>query len=142
MFPIKVVFIERKKAGMSYPAWPFLLISLSILAVAGWIVKRYFIFLIPPCGLHKLTGIPCPTCGFTRMVFALLEFDFKEALAVQPFMFLALMFFIIWIIAGMIALVFGKFLYIEIPKFWKRNLWIPILAFFLLNWIYLIYYGV
>ncbi|MFB3851568.1 MAG: DUF2752 domain-containing protein [Acidobacteriota bacterium] len=142
MFPIKVVLIERKKAGMSYPAWPFLLISLSILAAAGWIVKRYFIFLIPPCGLHKLTGIPCPTCGFTRMVFALLELDFKEALAVQPFMFLALMFFIIWIIAGMIALVFGKFLYIEIPKFWKRNLWIPILALFLLNWIYLIYYGV
>ncbi|NMB99098.1 MAG: DUF2752 domain-containing protein, partial [Thermoanaerobaculaceae bacterium] len=114
----------------------------SILAAAGWIVKRYFIFLIPPCGLHKLTGIPCPTCGFTRMVFALLELDFKEALAVQTFMFLALMFFIIWIIAGMIALVFGKFLYIEIPKFWKRNLWIPILALFLLNWIYLIYYGV
>ena len=142
MVPIKVVLIDRKKAGMAYPAWPFLLISFSIMATVGWVVKKYFIFLIPPCGLHKFTGIPCPTCGFTRMAFALLELNFKEAFLTQPFMFMAVMFFILWIVSGIAALTFGKFLYLEIPKFWQRNLWIPLLALFLLNWIYLIYYGV
>lgn len=76
------------------------------------------------------------------MVFELLEFNFKEAFIIQPFMFLTVMFFVLWIIVGIVALAFGKFLYIRIPKFWRRNLWIPILTLFLLNWIYLIHCGV
>jgi len=141
-FPIKFVLMDIKKAGTVYPAWPFLFISFSILSVVGLIVKKYFYFLIPPCGLHQLTGIPCPTCGFTRMVFELLELDFKNAFLIQPFMFLVVFFFISWIISGFVALIFGKFLYLDIPRFWQKYLWVPLLTLFFLNYIYLIYHGV
>lgn len=142
MAPIKFVFIDRKKAGTAYPAWIFLFLSFSILAVLGFIVKRYFPFIIPPCGFHKFTGIPCPTCGFTRMVFYLLELNFKEAFFVQPFFFLVLLFFVLWIFVGIVALFFGKFLYLEIPKFWQKHLWIPLIILFILNYVYLLINGV
>lgn len=141
-FPLKFVFVDVKKAGTTYPAWPFLFISFSILSILGLVVKKYFQFLIPPCTFHKLMGIPCPTCGFTRMIFDLLELDLKNAFLIQPFMFMVVLFFVLWIIIGFVALIFGKFLYVEIPKFWQKYLWVPLLTLFMLNYIYLIYRGV
>ncbi|MCX7829654.1 MAG: DUF2752 domain-containing protein [Acidobacteria bacterium] len=142
IIPFEILLIDRKKAGTAYPAWIFLFISFLLLTFVGYIAKKFFPFIIPPCGLHKLTGIPCPTCGFTRMVFALLELNFKEALSVQPFLFFVVIFFVLWIFGGIVALICNKFLYVEIPKFWQRNLWIPLLILFILNYIYLLYSGV
>ena len=38
------------------------------------------------CPLRRFLGIPCPTCGTTRGVFALLRGDVLEALRMQPLM--------------------------------------------------------
>lgn len=52
-------------------------------------------FPTPPCPLHALTGIPCPTCGTTRGLVALFHGDMRTATAFNPL-----------IMAGILAAVF------------------------------------
>ena len=44
---------------------------------------------VPPCPLRTITGIPCPMCGMTRGVTALVHGDFAHALFLNPGAFLA-----------------------------------------------------
>ena len=42
---------------------------------------------LPPCAFHAVTGCPCPTCGATRCVLALLHGHVGEALGWNPLVF-------------------------------------------------------
>ena len=42
---------------------------------------------LPACAFHAITGCPCPTCGATRCVLALLHGRLGEALAWNPLVF-------------------------------------------------------
>ena len=44
---------------------------------------------VPPCPLRTITGIPCPMCGMTRGVTALVHGDFAQALLMNPASYLA-----------------------------------------------------
>jgi hypothetical protein len=55
---------------------------------------------VPPCPLKTVTGIPCPMCGMTRGVTALVHGDFARALLMNPasylFVALALLLLVQW----------------------------------------------
>jgi len=55
----------------------------------------------PVCLLREWTGIPCPTCGTTRLIEALLSRDLLGALAWNPLVFLILTAIAVW--AGLSA---------------------------------------
>ena len=38
---------------------------------------------IPLCGFHWLTGLPCPLCGMTRGLAALLHGEWRQAIALH-----------------------------------------------------------
>ncbi|MCQ2516850.1 MAG: DUF2752 domain-containing protein [Saccharofermentans sp.] len=40
-----------------------------------------------PCTFLKLTGLPCPSCGITRMFISLSRLDFKSAYQFNQFLF-------------------------------------------------------
>ncbi len=44
---------------------------------------------VPPCPLRTITGIPCPMCGMTRGVTALVHGDFARALLMNPASYVA-----------------------------------------------------
>lgn len=44
---------------------------------------------VPPCPLRTLTGIPCPLCGMTRGVTALVHGELGRALTLNPGSYLA-----------------------------------------------------
>jgi hypothetical protein len=44
----------------------------------------------PPCPLHALTGLDCPTCGGLRAAHRLLHGHLRAAFAMNPFLFFAL----------------------------------------------------
>jgi hypothetical protein len=39
---------------------------------------------VPPCPLRTITGVPCPMCGMTRGVTALVHGDFARAFLMNP----------------------------------------------------------
>jgi len=45
---------------------------------------------LPRCAFHAITGCPCPTCGATRCLLALLHGHLGAALAWNPLVFAAL----------------------------------------------------
>lgn len=53
-------------------------------AVALAPLAPLFAGLLPPCPLHVMTGLPCPTCGTTRAALHLAHGDVLAALAVNP----------------------------------------------------------
>ena len=44
---------------------------------------------VPPCPLRTITGIPCPMCGMTRGVTAVVHGELGRALTLNPGAFLA-----------------------------------------------------
>ncbi len=49
-----------------------------------------------PCPIHYFTGLYCPGCGITRMIFSLINFDFYQAFRFNPLVFILLIGFFIW----------------------------------------------
>ena len=44
------------------------------------IIMMLYLDLYIPCIFHKVTGYYCPGCGITRMILAIMNFDFYQAL--------------------------------------------------------------
>ncbi len=55
----------------------------------------------PSCLFRALTGVPCPTCGGTRALLALVRFDVPSALAWNPLVTLAAL---VFVLGGLVAL--------------------------------------
>lgn len=63
----------------------------ALAAAFGYILIEVIGFR-PQCSIHLLTGFSCITCGSTRLVEALLEFNILQAFRWNPFIFISLLF--------------------------------------------------
>lgn len=83
-----------------------------------------FIFSIP-CPILTLTGIPCPGCGMTRAILALLRLDFAAAFSFHPMVF-SLPLFVLFFFTDLNLF----------PKKWQNILSLALLGIaFLLVWL-------
>ena len=69
--------------------------AILALAVLGAALALFFFdpaahSFYPPCPLHALTGLDCPTCGGLRAAHQLLHGHFRAAFGLNPFLFFAL----------------------------------------------------
>ncbi len=96
-----------------------------------------------PCLFHQLTGLPCPTCGATRMVVALAHGHPLTALRMNPFVFVTLTgVFLFWIADG------WRQLHTGVPgdfyeAIFSRRRWLRIAlpVVIALNWLFLVWDG-
>lgn len=72
------------------------LIPLVIL-VLYYFANRIWHFAFP-CILHELTNLYCPTCGITRLLFALLKGDIKSAFGYNQLLFILLPLLFIYLV--------------------------------------------
>ncbi|MBL8025797.1 MAG: DUF2752 domain-containing protein [Fibrobacteres bacterium] len=118
------------------------------LAVVGSASFLWFFFkkqldLILFCPFKIITGIPCPTCGFTRSFTLVIKGQFYDAFSLSPL-------FTLVILASFVAAVYSfavvvlrlPRIRIEFAKSSSVRIAILIIMFlFTLNWIRSIYYG-
>jgi hypothetical protein len=61
----------------------------------------------PVCLLREWTGVPCPTCGTTRLIEDLLSGDILGALAWNPLVFLIMTAVAVWAVLSAARFAFG-----------------------------------
>ena len=54
------------------------------------------------CPFHALTGLYCPGCGVTRMIFSIMKLDFYGAFRYNPLLFMLSILYIIFVIERVI----------------------------------------
>lgn len=67
------------------------------------------------CPFYLLTGLYCPGCGITRLLFSLVKLDFYQAFRYNPLVFILIIFSIIYWILKLILKRFN--INISIPEF-------------------------
>lgn len=93
----------------------------------------------PVCFWHRLTGLPCPTCGTTRALRALFDGHIADAFRLQPLAMGAGA-----LLLGLSAfdafgvIVFRRVVRVALSTRERRLLFGLALAAVLLNWIYLV----
>ncbi|MEY3577428.1 MAG: hypothetical protein RL394_1011 [Bacteroidota bacterium] len=129
----------------------YVLIMLFCLSGYTWLVmhldSRWANVVGPVCVFKKATGIPCPSCGATRSMIALINGDFLKAVLWNPIGLLllgGLAIFPFWLLHDL-ALKKNSFhlFYASVEKTIRQKhvAW-PLIVLILLNWCWNIYKGV
>ena len=84
-----------------------------------------------PCVFHELTGLYCPGCGITRLLFSLLELNFYQAFRSNPLVFILLMLSILYLILKLILKRFN--INLTIPNYIYYFLLIIVILFGILR---------
>ncbi len=84
-----------------------------------------------PCVFHELTGLYCPGCGITRLLFSLLELNFYQAFRSNPLVFILLMLSILYLILKLILKRFN--INLTIPNYIYYFLLIIVIIFGILR---------
>ena len=109
--------------------------ALGVIGLAGLLVARFVPIakLVPwwGCSFRKITNIPCPGCGLTRVADRFSHFDVLGALAANPLGTVAAAGFAACAVASFVHLVFA----VPLPELvlseqgWRRVRWGAVLAF-------------
>src|ERR1043165_4761974 len=61
------------------------IVALSVAAIGAAQLCASTVHFGMPCFFHRMTGIPCPGCGLTRSVLALLQGHVHDSIRLHPF---------------------------------------------------------
>ncbi len=128
--------IPRKKGELNLPLVYLLVMSTGFLSL--YILYAYKHLPHLTCMFKTITGIPCPTCGSTRVFADISHWDIISAFHWNPLVFLGGIVFVAWVFYGFYMLFSRKKIKVSLSK--KESLFLrgALLILFILNWIYLV----
>ena len=93
------------------------IILLLILIIYYFINKITGLYI--PCIFHEITGLKCPGCGITHLIFNLLNFKIADAFHDNPLVFIYLPFIAVYYFYMIYLYIYGKRdkILIKIPNF-------------------------
>ncbi len=132
---IELIQVSRRPP---WPLWAILLVFfwLGLGASAIWL-SDYLDHPVQLCLVKRLTGYPCPTCGFTRGLLSLLHGHVIQAWLFNPLLYSVLGLFFI---ATAIRVIFARSLRINLTRIERLTAWILAIVLFFANWVYVILY--
>jgi hypothetical protein len=123
------------------PPWPFwavfvVFVWLGLGGTVVWLSARMG-RPICTCLFKRLTGFPCPTCGFTRGALCLLHGRIGQAWLYNP-----LLFSVLGLFFGTTAvrIFFARRVRIHLTPTERRIAWLLAIALLAVNWAYIILY--
>ena len=108
----------------------FLLFCLLFSVLYLILARTFNIYLL--CPFHEITGLYCPGCGVTRMIYSFYELNFYQAFRYNPLLFI----FSPFIIFLLINVIYSKIkkeksIYEKIPHF----VWTIFLVVLIMYWV-------
>ncbi len=130
----------------------YLLLLLACFAGYVWVYYNYTYNLdnfnngINTCIIKQVTGIPCPSCGATRSIISLLQYNLEEALYWNPIGIILVIIMTIspiWIVIDYLRKKNSLYIFYRRFEMLFRNKYITGIAIFLIlaNWIWNIQKG-
>jgi len=98
--------LERRAAGETTPTLGVWVGGMLLLGLAGSALWFRLGLPLPGCAFREWTGLPCATCGTTRMVRALLSGDLLGAIAWNPLVSVVLASVSVWSLWSVLQLAF------------------------------------
>jgi hypothetical protein len=137
---MELKIIHRKNRELNLPLVYLLVAGAGVL----FVYVLYLFDRLPhlPCVFKVITGYPCPTCGSTRIVSSLINFDILSAFGWNPLLFLGGVAFIAWGFYGFYMLFSGKKIQVIFSKKEILFLRLGLITLFILNWIYLVVFEI
>ncbi|UCE65359.1 MAG: DUF2752 domain-containing protein [Candidatus Zixiibacteriota bacterium] len=96
---------------------------------------------LPNCIFHEIAGFPCPTCGGTRSLIALSQFDLVSSFMLNPLVPLFAFGLIAFSLLFFTGAVTRRSLKINLTRRGKRIIRYSVFFIIILNWIFLIIMG-
>ena len=129
--------VQRSRWHMWFH-WPVLLAGLWLALGAGVLALSHHLGRpVQLCLFKRATGVPCPTCGFTRGMFTLLRGHPIEAWLFNPLLFSLLTVLGLGVAARVF---FGKGLEVRLAGRERIACWTVAFVLFVANWLYVIRY--
>ena len=121
-----------------WPLWAVLLVLvwLALGGAAVWL-SYHFDGPVSLCLFKRVTGLPCPTCGFTRGALCLLRGRPDQTWLKNPLLFSALG---LLIAATGVRIIFGRSLRIRLNRAERITAWFIAVVLLAANWVYVILY--
>ncbi len=132
---MKLTFREREQGELNLPLIYFII--MTILAVAGFVAHHLHLVPVMLCPFKEITGLPCPTCGTTRVVLSIYELDLWSAFLFNPGLFLFLIAMGFWFALGIHGQIARKVLVVKLTEREKLAVRWTLIILFLANWLYL-----
>jgi hypothetical protein len=125
------------------PAAPVHMIwgPMAILFIVFAGLLRNFAGGLPVCVFHEITGFPCLTCGGTRSLIALSQFDLVSSFMFNPLVPIFAIGLIIFSLLFFAGAVTNRSVKISLTKRGKRIIRYSVLIIIALNWLFLILVG-
>ena len=93
--------------------------------------------LLPSCSFKALTGVPCPTCGTTRLMIHLAQVDLAGAFGLNPAVALAVIAALLLFVYDAASLLSGSRIVCSFSSREARWIRSGAIAVLLVNWFYL-----
>ena len=132
---IDVVQVCRRP---QWPVWAVLIVLVWMgLGVAAVLLSAHLNRPVELCLIKRFTGLPCPTCGFTRGVLCFLRGRLGQVWLYNPLLFSVLGLFIA--VTG-IRILFARSLRIRLTRTERAVAWLIAAVLLAANWAYVIFY--
>lgn len=132
--------LERARTRPSHPLG---LIFLGVGVLSAALVRALHLHQLPfsVCMLKALTGWPCPSCGSTRALARLSDFDLHGAFAMNPLATATALLVAAWALLDLALLPSRRAFVVELGPGPARLLRAAVLAALAANWLYLVAAG-
>jgi len=119
----------------------FVGIGYGVVGLVGLILTRFDHFILnimPQCTFHKLTGLPCPSCGATRAGIYLGHFQIVRSFLENPIFFILYITLVFYALNSVVGALFHKNIQLQTSRPGKKATLHVVLIVILFNWAYLI----
>lgn len=132
---VEIVQVSRR------PQWPFwavllIMIWLALGSTAVWLGTHLGLPL-RLCLFKRLTGVACPTCGFSRSALSLLHGQLTQAWLYNPLLCSVIA---LYFTATAVRLLIGRSLRLHLTRLERALCWIIAVVLVSANWAYVVFY--